>query len=87
MEFKQMLVNARTAKELSQNDLAEMLEVVPAYISRLEKGYSLPSNELIPQICATLEVGIEEVFLQVMLEKTEQGAVRDIIKNIQKNLR
>ena len=81
-EFKDMFRNARTSKQLQQKDLAEMLGVVPAYISRLEKGFSLPSNDLILKLCTILDLDVQGVYLQVILEKTDNKSIRDIISTL-----
>lgn len=81
--FKNMLSSARKEKGIQQKDLAEAMRVVPAYVSRLEKGFSLPSNDLILNICEILEMNVQQVFLQVILEKTETEPLRKIIKGFQ----
>lgn len=84
--FKDILSSARIEKGLQQKDLALALDVVPAYISRLEKGFSLPSNDLILKICHILGMNLQQVYLQVILEKTEIEPLREIIKILQGSL-
>lgn len=85
-QFKDVFREARTAKGLQQKDVAKMLDVVPAYISRLEKGFSLPSNDLILRVCDVLGLKVEEVYLQVMLEKTDNDNIRTIITSLIENV-
>lgn len=80
--FREMFKEARLKKSLQQKDVAELLEVVPAYISRLEKGFSLPSNDLILKICDHLELNVEQVYLQVILEKTDNEDIRRLIEGL-----
>ena len=52
----------RKSKNLTQADLAALINVVPKYISRLETGTSNPSIETVANIAEKLECEIAELF-------------------------
>lgn len=50
---------ARLAKHLSQEELAEHLEVTPTHIKHIESGHRRPSIDLLFRICRLLNVSID----------------------------
>lgn len=85
--FKVIFKEARLKKGLQQKDIAVSLDCVPAYISRLEKGFSLPSNDLMEKVCSLLDLPPEETFLQVLIEKTDNSKLQSILEGVLLNIR
>ena len=62
MSFSENLKIARKARGLSQEELAEDLEVSRQAISKWEQGESYPEVEKLLQLCAALDVSMDELF-------------------------
>lgn len=58
--FGAWLERKRKERDLSQTELAEMVEVTPGQISRLETGGRGASTELIEKLCRALQAPINE---------------------------
>ena len=58
----------RRAKSLSQEQLAELVNLAPKFISRIEVGRSSPSLETIENIARALQVEIRDLFEFVHLQ-------------------
>ena len=71
------LKNARTAKGLSQEELATRLNVVRQTISKWEKGLSIPDADLLLRLSEILEVSVSDL-LGSKLEFSE-GDKHDLI--------
>lgn len=56
------LVNIRKSKSISANKLATDLSVNPSTISKIENGNSMPSFELLAQICDYLNITLSSFF-------------------------
>lgn len=75
--FKEVLREERKKRGLEQQQVAARLSVVPAYISRMEKGMSHPSDELLVTICREFDLDLTEMVLLVASEKTTIAPVKD----------
>ncbi|MFM7303762.1 MAG: helix-turn-helix domain-containing protein [Alphaproteobacteria bacterium] len=65
MSFGSVIRNRRTALGISLNDLAERLEISPAYWSRIERDHeNPPRDELIERAAAILGVQMDELFVE-----------------------
>jgi len=65
MSFGSVIRNRRTARGISLNDLAERLEISPAYWSRIERDHeNPPRDELIERAAAILGVQMDELFVE-----------------------
>jgi transcriptional regulator with XRE-family HTH domain len=65
MSFGSVIRNRRTALGISLNDLAERLEISPAYWSRIERDHeNPPRDELIERAAAILGVQVDELFVE-----------------------
>ena len=62
MSFSENLKAARKEKGLSQEDLAETLDVSRQAVSKWEQGESYPEVEKLLQLCAALDVSMDELF-------------------------
>ena len=65
MSFGSVIRHRRTALGISLNDLAERLEISPAYWSRIERDHeNPPRDELIARAAAILGVQVDELFVE-----------------------
>ena len=70
---------ARKGQNLTQERLAEILDVTTEHISRIETGAFRPSLILIEQISAVLEVDEAEIMFG---NKAEEDEVKDLMNKI-----
>lgn len=59
MKFAEIFKSLRKDKELTQEQLAEVLGVSPQIVSRWENGVSQPSLGLLPTIAAYFETSVD----------------------------
>ena len=59
--FGPILRQFRQAKELSQEELAALLDISPSYISRLESDLKKPCLEMIFRLAGALKVNPHEL--------------------------
>ncbi len=85
--FSFLMKKARKQAHLTQNQLAEALNVSGAYIAKLEKGGHCPSAEFIGKLCAELNLSLSDMFLAAQLESGYPEAIRDILNNLRKKNR
>ena len=69
----------RKAKGLTQEKLAEMVDIAPVYMSRIETGASRPSLFLIENLSTVLDIGEEELMFGTPSEDMESKALTDKI--------
>jgi transcriptional regulator with XRE-family HTH domain len=60
--FGQRLKELRKAKNLTQERLAELLEVSVESVSNMERGIYAPSFETLEKLSAALNVPVKELF-------------------------
>lgn len=53
------ITEARKARNLSQRDFAERLEVHQTYISQLERGLKLPSLDVLDRMADVLDCSVD----------------------------
>ena len=84
----------RKARELSQEQLSEKVDVDPRYISRIEVGANVPSLETMDSIARALDVEIKDLFefmhlqaggvkieeIEKLLEGADEGKKQMIMK-------
>lgn len=58
MDYGKAVAVCRTARGLSQKDLALLISKTPSYISRIEKNERTPSPEFIRLLCEHLDVPV-----------------------------
>jgi len=61
LKLGQNLKKIRTAKKMSQGDIARKLEVHRAYVSGIENGKRNPTLATIEKLAATLGVAVSEL--------------------------
>lgn len=59
MNYSKALGVIRAAKGLQQKELAELLDVTPSYISKIEKGERVMPQQLIDLLCKNLSIPSE----------------------------
>lgn len=59
--FGPILRRFRQAKDLSQEELAALLDISPSYISRMESDLKKPSLEMIFRLAGALKVNPHEL--------------------------
>ncbi len=69
--FAKNLKELRKRNKMTQEQLAELVNVAPRHISFIETGRSFPSCELLERICKVLQVDFTEVI------KTEENLTRE----------
>lgn len=60
--FAKNLKELRKRNKLTQEQLAELVNVAPRHISFIETGRSFPSCELLERLCAVLHTNAFELF-------------------------
>lgn len=77
------LKQARIDKKLTQEDLAEKLDVSVAYISRVERGTTQINLKRLAEICNALEVSQGEILEGVVPQASSylNSALSDLLKN------
>lgn len=53
---------SRKEKSLSQEELAEMLEISQSYLSKIESGVEKPGRDLIGKFCEALDITTDYVY-------------------------
>lgn len=68
--FGSVLRQFRTARNMTQDELAARLDIASPYISRLESGHKLPSLDMVCKLAHALEVKPSEL-IHSMEERSE----------------
>ncbi len=75
----------RESKNIKQNQLAEMINIEPTNLSKIEKGAQLPKIDTINKLTEALECNIQELFELEHLQTREEllNKIDIILKNAQ----
>ena len=73
MERREVLVAARKAKHMNQQDLADSIGISRAFLANIERGKHYPSLTVARKIAGVLERGIEELFFEPNVRKTHSA--------------
>lgn len=65
IQFGKCLQSARVNRGLSQEQLAELIDVDRTYISFLERGKRNPSLKLLNSLCLALGISLAEFFQEI----------------------
>jgi len=72
MDIKQMIgarvKDIRTRKKLTQEQLAEQIDINPKYLSSIERGLENPTLNTLIKMSESLGVGLNEFFNQIEIE-------------------
>ena len=82
--FGNNLRKLRLAKEITQEQLAEMLDMQVQSITFIENGRTFVSSEVIAKICNFFDVSLEVMFRPKFLEQT--GKAENLKKEIDQTL-
>ncbi len=67
----QFIKDLRKEKELTQQDLADMLGVTNRAVSKWENGLSLPDYSILNDLCEILDISINELLSGEKLDKKD----------------
>jgi len=93
-EFGQVLKSWRTARRLSQADLANTIETPSRHVSFLETGRSKPSREMVARLAAAMEIplsdqnlmlrsaGFADIYLQSELTQSEMDLLKRTVSRM-----
>jgi transcriptional regulator with XRE-family HTH domain len=84
--FGANLKHYRKRKDLSQEQLAEMVNITPKHLSTIETGTTFVSAELLERITATLHVSASALFYTVTENMTDESLFGRIDEIIEKEL-
>lgn len=79
--FGEKLKRLRNKRKLTQEQLAEIIEMSPKNLSKIEVGTSFVSSETLEKILVALNVSAEELFA-IDYIKTSEELINDIYKKI-----
>lgn len=85
--FGEKVKRLRNKRKLTQEQLAEIIEMSPKNLSKIEVGASFVSSETLEKLLVALNVTAEELFANDYI-KTQNELVNDIyckIESIKKN--
>ena len=66
MGFSENFRKARLAAGMTQQQLAEKLNLDRSSVAKYEKGSSTPSLKKLPEICETLNISIDDLLKDIM---------------------
>lgn len=69
----------RKARGITQETMAERIEMSPQYLSRIEGGYQSPSLAMLAKLAGTLEVELWEFF-----DFGQPGTVKELRRRVRK---
>jgi transcriptional regulator with XRE-family HTH domain len=75
-QFGRILRDTRTAKGLTQEELAFRAGMSVPYLSEIERGRSSPSLTLLVDLAAALEISLAELFKDVRIEEARRDGGR-----------
>lgn len=78
--FSEVFKQNRKAKELTQEQLAEIFHVSPQAISRWENGATYPDIEILPSIAAYFNITVDELLGIDKVKDRER--IEDIVKEV-----
>ena len=59
--LREAIRNERKNKRITQEELAEMLEVSPTHVKHIESGHRKPSIEILFELAKILNISLDEV--------------------------
>ena len=77
IEIGKFIAECRKSKNMTQNQLAEMLNITNKSISKWENGSCLPDPSLYEPLCDILGITINELFAGQRIEKEDYQRMAD----------
>lgn len=78
--LREAIRNERKNKRITQEELAEMLEVSPTHVKHIESGHRKPSIEILFELAKILNISLDEVVFPK--NKTPHDATRGKIEHL-----
>ena len=69
------IANERKAHDITQEKLAEMLDVSDRAVSKWERGICMPSTAAMPGLCKILDISINELFCGERIDMKEEKKI------------
>ncbi len=82
MDFGERLFKLRKAKNLSQEEVADLLKVTRQTVSKWETNQSVPEFDKIVPLCELFEIGVEELLTGKRPEEKEVAEIVEEEKNV-----
>ena len=73
----------RTRKGMSQEELADRLNVVRQTVSKWEKGLSVPDSEMLIRIAEVFEVSVGELLGETIMPETEKSELQQLSEKLE----
>ena len=73
----------RTRKGMSQEELADRLNVVRQTVSKWEKGLSVPDSEMLIRIAEVFEVSVGELLGETIVPETERSELQQLSEKLE----
>ena len=78
--LREVIRNERKNKRITQEELAEMLEVSPTHVKHIESGHRKPSIEILFELAKILNISLDEVVFPK--NRTPNDATRGKIERL-----
>ena len=78
--LREAIRNERKNKRITQEELAEMLEVSPTHVKHIESGHRTPSIEILFELAKILNISLDEVVFPK--NRTPNDATRGKIERL-----
>ena len=78
--LREAIRNERKNKRITQEELAEMLEVSPTHVKHIESGHRKPSIEILFELAKILNISLDEVVFPK--KETPHDATRGKIERL-----
>lgn len=78
--LREAIRNERKNKRITQEELAEMLEVSPTHVKHIESGHRKPSIEILFELAKILNISLDEVVFPK--NRTPNDATRGKIERL-----
>ena len=80
-EFGATIRNSRMENRLTQEKLAELLNITPVHVKQIEAGTRMPSVEVLYNIAVTLNLSVDDAFFP------EKAHNKELLGKIERILR
>lgn len=79
----------RNKQKLTQDQLAEMVNITTVYLSRIENGHAKPTLEVYAAICEALKCDLANIFCAVSMESESYQCERvlDLFRSCAPNIK
>ena len=74
----------RTQKGMSQEELADRLNVVRQTVSKWEKGLSVPDSEMLIKLAEVFEVSVGELLGETIVPETEKSELQQLSEKLER---